>query len=69
MDERWSLTPWKTREVALECLGSSMAAQAQVLEETFGIVGECVRALEHFEKPFPLAGGPTLVKARNLQAG
>ena len=63
------MTLWKTREAALECLGSSMAAEAQVLEETFEIVDECVHALEDFEKPFPLACGLTLVKARNLALG
>jgi hypothetical protein len=62
---------WKTRHHSLELLANDFKPQAEVIEEVFRIIDECI---DLFDKksgtdPYHRICGLTLTKARNFALG
>jgi hypothetical protein len=60
---------WQTRYQALVALDSNLKAIADIIEEAFSCLDECIDRAEALDSEYGRVCGLTLVKARNLALG
>jgi hypothetical protein len=60
---------WETREQALAALQGDFQEEAEIIEETFELIDECVDRSQAIDSPFARVCGLTLIKGRNMTLG
>lgn len=60
---------WKTREEALTALESSLRQEAEILQDAFTLLDECVTQLLTRDTKYARVCALTMIKARNLELG
>ena len=62
---------WNTRNQSLSALENSLRQEAQVIEEAFALIDECINRFQQISatSQFSRVCGLTLIKARNLALG
>ena len=63
------MTIWNTRERAYPALEGSLRPEAEVLQEVFDLVDECLDKLAQVDRPFARLCCLLIIKARNLALG
>jgi hypothetical protein len=60
---------WKTREEALAALEGSLLQEAEILQEAFALMDECITQLLTRDTKYTRVCAITMIKARNLELG
>ena len=60
---------WKTREEALAALEGSLRQEAEILQEAFALMDECIAQLLIVDTQYTRVCALTMIKARNLELG
>src|SRR6266704_601617 len=60
---------WKTRKEALAALEGSLRQEAEILQEAFALMDECIAQLLIVDTQYTRVCALTMIKARNLELG
>ena len=60
---------WETREEALAALEGSLRQEAEILQEAFALLDECITQLLTLDTKYTRVCAITMIKARNLELG